>query len=136
MWSSGRINADASKKGQPKPKNADGTWRQKRGLNDPALKARVAADQKAAAEERARLEAVIRDLASNTRAAERGNQQSPEARRKAIFNKFLRGGLRLLDIVLNEHLALQQRSTVNKGHHDKAKDHESMGKPSAQVDFH
>jgi hypothetical protein len=34
--------------GSTKAKNADGTWRQKRGLNDPALKKRVEAELKAA----------------------------------------------------------------------------------------
>ncbi len=39
---------DARIHGSTKSTNADGTWRQKRGLNDPALKARVEAELRAA----------------------------------------------------------------------------------------
>jgi hypothetical protein len=39
---------DARIHGSTKTTNADGTWRQKRGLNDPALKARVEAELRAA----------------------------------------------------------------------------------------
>jgi hypothetical protein len=43
----GRIHADSGK-GKPKPKNADGTWRKKRGMNDEALRIRVEAELRAA----------------------------------------------------------------------------------------